>query len=62
MLTNSEPWVGSGLASLAAGGALDFTLLAGLCEWPTTPEEVDALLPPPGWLMRKISGFVKIAL
>ena len=35
-----------GMAGLE--GVLDFMLLAGLCDWPGTPEEVDALLPPPG--------------
>jgi len=31
-------------------GVMDFVLLTGLCEWPETPEEVDELLPPPGWV------------
>jgi hypothetical protein len=43
-------------------GVMDFIMLAGLCEWPTTPEEVDELLPPPGWFMRGMSSFIKIAL
>jgi len=43
-------------------GVMDFIMLAGLCEWPETPEEVDALLPPPGWFGRKMSGFIKLAL
>jgi hypothetical protein len=43
-------------------GVIDFVLLAGLCEWPSTPEEVDKLLPPPGWWMRKLSSFIKVAL
>jgi hypothetical protein len=49
-----------GMASLE--GVLDFMLLAGLCEWPGTPEAVDALIPPPGGLMRRLSSFVKVAL
>jgi len=43
-------------------GVMDFVILAGLCEWPETPEDVDALLPPPGWFMRGMSGFIKTAL
>jgi hypothetical protein len=43
-------------------GVLDFVLLAGLCEWPATPEQVDELLPAPSWLMRKLSSFIKVAL
>jgi hypothetical protein len=43
-------------------GVIDFVLLAGLCEWPATPEQVDELLPPPGWLTRKLSSFIKVAL
>ena len=43
-------------------GVLDFMLLAGLCEWPGTPEGVDALIPPPGGLMRRLSSFIKLAL
>jgi hypothetical protein len=50
----------SGAGSLT--GCLDFMLLAGLCEWMQTPEDVDALLPPPGWWTRKLADFVKIAL
>jgi hypothetical protein len=43
-------------------GVIDFVLLAGLCEWPATPEDVDKLLPPPGWLMRRLSSFINVAL
>lgn len=50
----------SGLKSMV--GAIDFILLAGLCEWMETPEQVDELLPPPGWFTRKMSGFIKVAL
>ena len=50
----------SGIESLV--GVIDFVLLSGLCEWPESPEELDKLLPPPGWLMRNLSEFVKIAL
>jgi len=49
-----------GMASLE--GVLDFMLLAGLCEWPGTPEAVDALIPPPGGFMRRLSSFIKVAL
>jgi hypothetical protein len=49
-----------GMAGLE--GVLDFMLLAGLCDWPGTPEEVDKLLPPPGGLMRRLSSFIKVAL
>jgi hypothetical protein len=43
-------------------GVLDFMLLAGLCEWPGTPEDVDALVPPPGGFVRRMASFIKIAL
>ncbi len=43
-------------------GVIDFMLLAGLCEWPETTEELDALLPPPSGLMRRISGLMKLML
>jgi hypothetical protein len=46
----------------ALNGIVDFMLLMGLCEWPQTTEELDALLEPPGWVMRKISALIKIAL
>jgi hypothetical protein len=46
----------------ALAGVLDFVLLMGLCEWPDTPEQVDALLPPPGWFTRTTSSFIKVAL
>lgn len=49
-----------GMASLE--GVIDFMLIAGLCEWPGTPEGVDALIPAPSGLMRRLSSFVKIAL
>lgn len=58
---NGEVMVTIGGAS-GLVGALDFVLLAGLCEWPATPEAVDVLLPPPGWFMRKLSSFIKVAL
>ena len=58
---NGEVMVTIGGAS-GLVGAIDFVVLAGLCEWPSTPEEVDALIPPPGWLMRKLSSFIKVAL
>jgi hypothetical protein len=58
---NGEVMVTIGGAS-GLVGVIDFVLLAGLCEWPATPEAVDALLPPPGWLVRKLSSFVKVAL
>jgi phosphatidylserine/phosphatidylglycerophosphate/cardiolipin synthase-like enzyme len=43
-------------------GVIDFVLLGGQCEWPETPEQVDELLPPPGWFWRKLSAFVKVAI
>ncbi|HEU4364114.1 MAG TPA: hypothetical protein VFT13_01480, partial [Candidatus Krumholzibacteria bacterium] len=58
---NGEVMVTIGGASGLAG-VVDFILLAGLCEWPSTLEEVDALLPPPGWFMRRLASLVKIAL
>ncbi len=58
---NGEVMVTIGGAS-GLVGVLDFVLLAGLCEWPATPEQVDELLPPPGWFMRHLSSFIKVAL
>jgi len=58
---NGEVMVTIGGAS-GLVGALDFVILAGLCEWPVTPEQVDELLPPPSWLVRRLSSFVKVAL
>jgi phosphatidylserine/phosphatidylglycerophosphate/cardiolipin synthase-like enzyme len=61
MTMNGEVMVTvSGIESLV--GVIDFVLLSGLCEWPESPEEVDKLLPPPGWFMRNLSEFIKIAL
>jgi hypothetical protein len=58
---NGEVMVTIGGAS-GLVGVVDFILLAGLCEWPATPEQVDELLPPPGWFMRHLSSFIKVAL
>jgi hypothetical protein len=44
------------------GGVMDFVLLAGLCEWPQTLEELDALLPPPGGFTRSMAGLMRLAL
>ena len=61
MTMNGEVMVTvSGTGSLV--GVIDFVLLSGLCEWPESPEEVDKLLPPPGWLMRNLSEFARISL
>jgi hypothetical protein len=61
MAMNGEVMVTiSGIESLV--GVIDFILLSGLCEWPESPEEVDKLIPPPGWLMRNLSEFAKITL
>jgi hypothetical protein len=43
-------------------GMIDFLLLAGLCEWPETTEELDTLLPPPGGFTRSTAGLLKLAL
>ena len=58
---NGEAMVTIGGAS-GLVGVVDFVLLAGLCQWPATPEQVDELLPPPGWFMRWLSSFIKVAL
>jgi ribosomal protein S16 len=58
---NGEVMVTIGGAS-GLVGVIDFVLLAGLCEWPATPEAVDELLPAPGWMTRKMSAFIKVAL
>jgi hypothetical protein len=50
----------SGLKAL--NGVLDFVVISGLCEWPETQEELDALLAPPSWFQRKMADFVKFAL
>jgi hypothetical protein len=60
MLNGEVMLVQSGVRSLA--GVLDFVVLGGQCAWPETPEQVDALIPPPGWFWRKISAFVKVAI
>jgi hypothetical protein len=49
-----------GWSSLA--GLIDFTFLVGLCEWVDTLEELDALLPPPGGMVRSMANFMKLAL
>jgi hypothetical protein len=41
---------------------LDFIGMTGLCDWPTTQEELDALLAPYGGMQRLIGRFIKIAL
>ena len=46
----------------AINGMIDFLLLAGLCEWVDTVEELDALLPARSGFHRTISGFMKLAL
>ena len=46
----------------ALNGFMDFLLLPGLCEWVDTTDELDALLPPPGGMMRWMSNFVRILL
>jgi len=43
-------------------GLIDFTFLVGLCEWVETLEELDALLPPPGGMVRSMANFMKLAL
>jgi hypothetical protein len=43
-------------------GIIDFMLLAGLCEWLDTTDQLDALLTPPGGTTRTISGLMKIML
>jgi hypothetical protein len=48
--------------SSSAAGLIDFMLLAGLCQWPETPEELDELLPPPGGFTRRLASFIKLGL
>jgi hypothetical protein len=43
-------------------GMIDFVLLAGLCEWPETPEDLNRWLPPPGGFTRTMAGLMKLAL
>jgi len=43
-------------------GLIDFVLIAGLCDWVDTQEELDALLPPPGGFTRTLANFMKLAL
>ena len=43
-------------------GLLDFMLLSGMCDWPETQEQLDALLPPPGGFTRSTAGLMKLAL
>ena len=61
MVMNGEVQVVlAGTKSLVA--MIDFILLAGLCEWPETTEELDKLLAPPGWFNRSMASFIKVAL
>ena len=46
----------------ALHGMIDFMLLAGLCEWPETLEELNALLPPGGGFTRSMAGLMKLAM
>jgi len=46
----------------ALAGLIDFRFLVGLCEWVDTLEELDALLPPPGGMVRSMANFMKLAL
>jgi hypothetical protein len=46
----------------ALSGMLDFLMLAGLCEWPDTQAELDALLPPVTGVMRTLADFGKLAM
>ena len=50
----------SGFASIS--GAIDLWMIAGLSEWPQTPEDVDALIPPPGWFTRRLARTMKLGL
>jgi hypothetical protein len=43
-------------------GLIDFVMIAGLCDWVDTQEELDALLPPPGGFTRTLANFMKLAL
>jgi len=40
-------------------GLVDFFILAGLCQWPTTQAELDALLPPPGGMTRSMARLLR---
>jgi hypothetical protein len=35
---------------------MDFLIIAGLCEWVESPEEVDELLPAPSSISRTTAG------
>jgi hypothetical protein len=43
-------------------GIMDFLIIAGLCEWVETPEEIEELLPAPSSINRTIAGWMKLAL
>jgi hypothetical protein len=43
-------------------GMLDFMLLAGLCEWVETVDQLNTLLPPGSGSQRSIAGLMKLAL
>lgn len=43
-------------------GLMDFILLPGLADWVESPEELDALLTPPGGFTRGMAGFMKLSL
>jgi phosphatidylserine/phosphatidylglycerophosphate/cardiolipin synthase-like enzyme len=43
-------------------GSMDFLIIAGLCEWLETPEEIEELLPAPGRINRTVAGWMKLGL
>jgi hypothetical protein len=43
-------------------GFFDFLILPSLCTWVETPEELDALLPPPSGFVRGMAGLMKLSL
>lgn len=49
----------AGWSTLA--GVTDFVLLVRLCEWIDTQEELDALLPPPGWFNRGLGDWFRLS-
>jgi len=43
-------------------GMIDFIVLAGQCEWPESPQDLDRWLPPAGGFTRSVAGLMKLAL
>lgn len=41
---------------------IDMILLSGQCDWPQDQKQLDELMPPPSWLIRKVSNIIRLVL